>query len=223
MIFLRPQFTTCPYSLLSQSRSPFLVNHCKNTIHNCRTVCSDLFSCQAFHWKILRIFCIDILGREECQYRIFHCFFCPVRDIFCDITEQTSEIENIRTITFFKSWDPIIFALLSTLFQDVPYNSGNHNHLRRHRYCVRSLRSSRHLPLRLRMCSPRMLQVSISTTYSRLSSLLLELSADLRSWDYIMSMSAVLCNRAQGLNFQILTNLNIKANGRERWKSWLRR
>ena len=106
--------------------------------------------------------------------------------------------------------------VLSTLFQDVPYNSGNHNHLRRHRYCVRSLRSSRHLPLRLRMCSPRMLQVSISTTYSRLSSLLLELSADLRSWDYIMSMSAVLCNRAEGLNFQILTNLNIKANGRER-------
>ena len=38
-----------------------------------------------------------------------------------------------------------------------------------------------------------------------------------------MSMSAVLCNRAEGLNFQILTNLNIKANGRERWKSWLRR
>ena len=73
------------------------------------------------------------------------------------------------------------------------------------------------------MCSPRMLQVSISTTYSRLSSLLLELSADLRSWDYIMSMSAVLCNRAEGLNFQILTNLNIKPNGRERWKSWLRR
>ena len=47
--------------------------------------------------------------------------------------------------------------------------------------------------------------------------------ADLRSWDYIMSMSAVLCNRAEGLNFQILTNLNIKANGRERWQSWLRR
>ena len=175
-----------------------------------------------FHWNILRIFCIDILGREECQYRIFHCFLSCQR-YFCNITEQTSEIENSRTITFFKSWDPIIFALLSTLFQDVPYNSGNHNHLRRHRYCVRSLRSSRHLPLRLRMCSPRMLQVSISTTYSRLSSLLLELSADLRSWDYIMSMSAVLCNRAEGLNFQILTNLNIKANGRERWKSWLRR
>ena len=166
-----------------------------------------------FHWNILRIFCIGILGREECQYRIFHCFLSCQR-YFCNVTGQSH---------FSKSWDPIIFALLSTLFQDVPHNSGNHNHLRRYRYCVRSLRSSRHLPLRLRMCSPRMLQVSISTTYSRLSSLLLELSADLRSWDYIMSMSAVLCNRAEGLNFQILTNLNIKANGRERWKSWLRR
>ena len=123
----------------------------------------------------------------------------------------------------FKSWDPIFFALITTLFQDVPYNSGDHYHLRRHRYCFRPLGSSCYLPLRLRMCSSRMLQVSISTPYSRLQSPLLEHSADLRSWDYIMSMSAVLCNRAEGLNFQILTNLNIKANGRERWKSWLRR